>query len=169
MKSIFSTQNLQTFFLRKYWRLPRGRPPGPPPGPPGPPPSRRGPPCPPPGPPWPPPGPCPPPPSRRGGVLGDAADLCSSAITACLSHFHSDEAEVDPSFSNECPRGPRPLQIRLDRGLLRRRSRSVSRRRGRRSAARTACGAALALMRELFLALEIFVEPHGQVLDHHVL
>src|SRR5881394_2954275 len=42
MKSIFSTQNLQTFFLRKYWRLPRGRPPGPP-GPPGPP-SRRPPP-----------------------------------------------------------------------------------------------------------------------------
>src|ERR1700757_3845532 len=51
MKSIFSTQNLQTFFLRKYWRLPRRGPPGPPPGPPGPP-SRR-----------PPPGP----PSRRGG------------------------------------------------------------------------------------------------------
>ena len=30
MKSIFSTQNLQTFFLRKYWRLPRRGPPGPP-------------------------------------------------------------------------------------------------------------------------------------------
>src|SRR5260370_1053471 len=28
MKSIFSTQNLHTFFLRKYWRLPLGRPPG---------------------------------------------------------------------------------------------------------------------------------------------
>src|SRR5258706_12160272 len=56
MKSTRSTQNLQTFFLRKYWRLPPRRgPPGPPPGPPGPPPSRR----------WPPP---PPPenPSRRG-------------------------------------------------------------------------------------------------------
>ena len=50
MKSIFSTQNLQTFFLRKYWRLPRRGPPGPPPGPPGPPgpPSRRPPPPPPP-------------------------------------------------------------------------------------------------------------------------
>src|SRR5712692_4824030 len=63
MKSIFSTQNLQTFFLRKYWRLPRRGPPGPPPGPPGPP-SRR-----------PPPGPpsrrgpeCECPPSRRGGA-----------------------------------------------------------------------------------------------------
>src|SRR5579864_1088181 len=104
MKSSFSTQNLQTFFLRKYWRLPRGRPPGPPPGPPGPPPSRRGPPCPPPGPPCPPPGPCPPPPSRRGGALGDAADLCSSAITACLSHFTRTTPRVDQSFSNERPR-----------------------------------------------------------------
>src|SRR5882672_10875956 len=57
MKSTRSTQNRQTFFLRKYWRLPprRGPPGPPPPGPPGPPPSRR----------WPPP---PPPenPSRRG-------------------------------------------------------------------------------------------------------
>src|SRR5882762_8980713 len=49
MKSIFSTQNLQTFFFLKYWRLPRGRPPGPPGPPPPGPPSRRGPPCPPPG------------------------------------------------------------------------------------------------------------------------
>src|ERR1700689_1840548 len=77
MKSIFSTQNLQTFFLRKYWRLPRRGPPGPPPGPP----SRRGPPCPPPGPPCPPPGPCPP----RRGRLGVDACLCSSAIAAYLS------------------------------------------------------------------------------------
>src|SRR3979490_3289005 len=57
MKSTRSTQNRQTFFLRKYWRLPprRGPPGPPPPGPPEPPPSRR----------WPPP---PPPenPSRRG-------------------------------------------------------------------------------------------------------
>src|SRR6266702_3874815 len=30
MKSIFSTQNLHTFFFRKYCRLPRARPPGPP-------------------------------------------------------------------------------------------------------------------------------------------
>src|SRR6202790_3686854 len=63
MKSIFSTQNLQTFFLRKYWRLPRRGPPRPPPGPPGPP-SRRPPPGPPSrrGPEW----ECPP--SRRGGA-----------------------------------------------------------------------------------------------------
>src|SRR5260370_23722325 len=91
MKSIFSTQNLQTFFLRKYWRLPRGRPPGPP-GPPGPP-SRRPPPPPPLCPPSrrPPPPPCPPPPSRasRGaGVDGAAActDFCSSGIRSYLSH-----------------------------------------------------------------------------------
>src|SRR5579859_3160448 len=103
MKSIFSTQNLQTFFLRKYWRLPRGRPPGPPPGPPGPPPSRRGPPCPPPGPPCPPPGPCPPPPSRRGGALGDAADLCSSAITACLSHFTRTTPRSTKVFQKRAP------------------------------------------------------------------
>src|SRR4029077_9720530 len=91
MKSIFSTQNLQTFFLRKYWRLPRGRPPGPP-GPPGPP-SRRPPPppllCPPSR--RPPPPPCPPPPSRasRGaGADGAAAgtDFCSSDIRSYLSH-----------------------------------------------------------------------------------
>src|SRR5271163_2828889 len=80
MRSIFSTQNLQTFFLRKYWRLPRRGPPGPPPGPPGPP-SRRGPPCPPPGPPCPPPGPCPPP----RGPLGPDDCFCSSAIPAYLS------------------------------------------------------------------------------------
>src|ERR1700761_4790819 len=78
MKSIFSTQNLHTFFLRKYWRLPRRGPPGPPPGPP----SRRGPLWPPPL--WPPP--CPPPPSRRGGApLGDAACFCSSAMPSTLS------------------------------------------------------------------------------------
>src|SRR3981189_751314 len=71
MKSIFSTQNLQTFFLRKYWRLPRGRPPGPPP--PGPP-SPRGPPCP---PLW--------PPSRRGAPPGAGACFCSSAIRSTLS------------------------------------------------------------------------------------
>src|SRR5580698_4260586 len=76
MKSIFSTQNLQTFFLRKYWRLPRRGPPGPPPGPP----SRRGPLCPP-GPPCPPPGPCPP----GRGPLGADDCLCSSAIAAYLS------------------------------------------------------------------------------------
>src|SRR5450432_2537616 len=80
MKSIFSTQNLQTFFLRKYCRLPRRGPPGPPP--PGPP-SRRGPPCPP-EPPCPPPGPLCPPPSRRGAPLGDCA-FCSSAMPATLS------------------------------------------------------------------------------------
>src|SRR5579872_6305021 len=73
MKSIFSTQNLQTFFLRKYWRLPRRGPPGPPPGPP----SRRGPP----GPPCPPPGPWPP----GRGPLGADDCLCSSAIAAYLS------------------------------------------------------------------------------------
>src|ERR1700724_793879 len=80
MKSIFSTQNLQTFFLRKYWRLPRRGPPGPPGPPPGPP-SRRGPPCPPPGLACPPPAPCPPP----RGPLGPDDCFCSSAIPACLS------------------------------------------------------------------------------------
>src|SRR5208337_2891050 len=106
MKSIFSTQNLQTFFLRKYWRLPRRGPPGPPPGPPEPPPgppSRR---PPPPEPPSrrPPPPPCPPPcpPSRasRGadgaaGAAGAAAGaggaacgcFCSSDIPSYLSKF----------------------------------------------------------------------------------
>src|SRR4029077_7456372 len=84
MKSIFSTQNLQTFFLRKYWRLPRRGPPGPPGPPPGPP-SRRGPPCPPPGPPCPPPGRCPP--SPRGGPPGPCACFCSSAITSYLSEL----------------------------------------------------------------------------------
>src|SRR5271169_5167398 len=93
IKSIFSTQNLQTFFLRKYCRLPRRGPPGPPgppPGPPGPA-SRRGPPCPPPGPPsrrgplCPPPPECPPPecPPVCGAALGAAACLISSAM-----HFH---------------------------------------------------------------------------------
>src|SRR5260370_23466560 len=77
MKSIFSTQNLHTFFLRKYWRLPLGRPPGPPGPPPPGPPSRRGPPCPPPGPPW--------PPSRRGAPPGVDACFCSSAIFFTLS------------------------------------------------------------------------------------
>src|ERR1700730_17489650 len=83
MKSIFSTQNLQTFFFLKYCRLPRRGPPGPPP--PGPL-SRRGPPCPPLEPPplWPPP--CPPPPSRLGGApLGACACLCSSAMPSTLS------------------------------------------------------------------------------------
>src|SRR5712664_4088382 len=89
MKSILSTQNLQTFFLRKYCRFPRGRPPGPP-GPPGPPPpgppSRRGPPCPPPCPPW--------PPSRRGAPPGAGACFCSSAIRSTLSLLaRSDRAQ----------------------------------------------------------------------------
>src|SRR5271166_4466616 len=88
MMSIFSTQNLQTFFLRKYCRLPRGRPPGPPgppsrrPPPPPCPPSRR-----------PPPPPCPPPPSRASRGAGAGADeaaactgLCSSDIRSYLSH-----------------------------------------------------------------------------------
>src|ERR1700704_5957741 len=78
MKSIFSTQNLQTFFLRKYWRLPRRGPPGPFPG--------GGPPSPPLEPPplWPPP--CPPPPSRLGGApLGAWPCLCSSAMPSTLS------------------------------------------------------------------------------------
>src|SRR5882762_7420959 len=77
MKSIFSTQNLQTFFLRKYCRFPRGRPPGPPGPPPPGPPSRRGPPCPPPWPLW--------PPSRRGAPPGAGACFCSSAIRSTLS------------------------------------------------------------------------------------
>src|SRR5882762_6675171 len=78
MKSIFSTQNLQTFFLRKYWRLPRGRPPGPPPGP-----------CPP---------PCPPEPSRRGAPLGACVCcFCSSAITACLSNFVKTFSSQEPA------------------------------------------------------------------------
>src|SRR5258708_13251061 len=93
MKSIFSTQNLHTFFFRKYWRLPRGRPPGPPGPPPPGPPSRRGPPCPPPGPPWPPP--CPP--SRRGAPPGANPCFCSSAIPSPFSLIAPTVPE--PTFS----------------------------------------------------------------------
>src|SRR5271155_1257513 len=73
MKSIFSTQNLQTFFFRKYCRLPRRGPPGPPGPPPGPP-SRRPPPGPPPS--RRPPAECPPPPSRPPSRRGAPCPPC---------------------------------------------------------------------------------------------
>src|SRR5579862_7582644 len=105
MRSIFSTQNLQTFFLRKYWRLPRRGPPGPPPGPP----SRRGPP----GPPCPPPGPCPP----GRGPLGADDCLCSSAIAAYLSRmlktFRLRLAPVDLCGN---PFASKPRDLENDRG-----------------------------------------------------
>src|SRR5215471_9156803 len=90
MKSIFSTQNLHTFFLRKYCRFPRGRPPGPPGPPPPGPPSRR----PPPGPPCAPPEP----PSRRGaGPPCAGACFCSSAMTSTF-----------PISSRRCRANPKP-------------------------------------------------------------
>src|SRR5579859_5718766 len=54
-------------------------------------------------------------------------------------------------------------------GLLRGRSGRRSRNGGRRAAARTPRGALFALSAELFLALQVFVEAHGQILDDHVL
>src|SRR5882757_5294934 len=92
MKSTRSTQNRQTFFLRKYWRLPPRR------GPPGPPPpecpSER----------------CPPPlgaPSARGalgagvaaGVSGDAF-IGSSGIVFPFSQI----------LANSTPRSDRDVQ-----------------------------------------------------------
>src|SRR5260370_2589508 len=70
IKSTRSTQNRQTFFLRKNCRLPLRGPPGPP-----------GPPCP----------PCLPcPPSRRGAPEGGPlCDLCSSAIGVPFLHRNS--------------------------------------------------------------------------------
>ena len=114
MKSIFSTQNLQTFFLRKYWRLPRRGPPGPPPGPPGPPwpPSRR----PPPGPPSrrPPPPPCPPSRASRGaagtvgaagaGAAGAAAGAGGAACGCfCSSDIPSYLSEMAPGLGSGAP------------------------------------------------------------------
>ncbi len=105
MKSIFSTQNLQTFFLRKYWRLPRRGPPGPPPGPP----SRRGPP----GPPCPPPGPCPP----GRGPLGVDACLCSSAIAAYLSGMPETlQLPLAPIALRREPVASKPRGLGNDRG-----------------------------------------------------
>src|SRR6266581_2229953 len=154
MKSIFSTQNLQTFFFRKYCRLPRGRPPGPPGPPPGPP-SRR-----------PPPGP----PSRRGAPppLGAGACFCSSAIPATLSLF-TPTVIGEHSFHGLTKISNRQPSTALARGggLLRSRCWRRCRRRG--GAARTPCGALLALQRKLLLALQIFVEPDGLVLDDRVL
>src|SRR5260370_20335894 len=51
------------------------------------------------------------------------------------------------------------------RGLLRR----CRCRRGRRRAARPLRGALFALQRKFFLALQIFIQPHGLILDHVVL
>src|SRR5690348_727519 len=153
MKSIFSTQNLQTFFLRKYWRLPRGRPPGPP-GPP----SRR-----------PPPGP----PSRRGGPLGAGACFCSSAIPATLSFFRPptpgpifycwDRIQSDPQNLTSRKNLSGPL---ARRGRL---LRSRCCRRRRRGPARTPRGALLALLRKLLLPLQILIQTDGLILDDHVL
>src|SRR5260370_38990046 len=165
MKSIFSTQNLQTFFLRKYWRLPRGRPPGPPGPPPPGPPSRRGPPCPPPGPPW--------PPSRRGAPPGVDACFCSSAIFFTLSLIAPTESGTNFFISRPSRnhfirrkkyfRRAQPLACR--RSLLRR----LCRRGSRRGPARTPRRALLALRRKFFLPLQIFVHTHGLILDHVVL
>src|SRR6266852_1283602 len=167
MKSIFSTQNLQTFFLRKYWRLPRRGPPGPPGPPPPGPPSRRGPPCPPPGLPWPPPWP----PSRRGAPPGAGACFCSSAIPSTLS-LCPDRVGVNSLVSPGKPESSFRVStnsswraaLACRRSLLRRGGWG---RRGR--AARTPRGALLPLLRKLFLSLQIFVQPHGLILDHRVL
>src|ERR1041385_5962869 len=146
MKSIFSTQNLQTFILRKYWRLPRRGPPGPPPGPP----SRRG--------PWPPP---PGPPSRRGPPgpppLGACDVLCSSAMTACLSNSVRNCFYVRARFGKR-----RYICATLaGGGLLCRRGRCGG-------ATWTARGAGFALLPKLLLALEIFVDANGQIFDYNV-
>src|SRR5215813_11655072 len=133
--SIFSTQNLQTFFLRKYWRFPRRGPPGPPPGPPsrrGPPsrpPSRLGPPCP----------PCPP--SPRGASAGAACPcFCSSAISFILSTIS--ENRFHPARNRSACR----------RLLLRSR-------RGRRCrTAWTPCRALLSLLAQFFLPLQILIQ-----------
>src|SRR6266446_3446348 len=166
MKSIFSTQNLQTFFLRKYCRFPRGRPPGPP-GPPGPPPpgppSRRGPPCPPPWPLW--------PPSRRGAPPGAGACFCSSAIHSTLSLY----ARPEPGSIHLSRKKPESLlgwkfqTAKLAcRGCLfgRRCRRGCG---GSRRPARTTCGALLALQSKFLLPLQVFVQAHGLILDHVVL
>src|SRR5258708_6300806 len=204
MKSIFSTQNLQTFFLRKYWRLPRRGPPGPPPGPPGPPsrrpppgpPSRRGPEC-----------ECPPsrrggpppserwcagadgvaaaagaagalPPSAAAGAEGGAActGFCSSDITSYLSNVTIRNSVRNSGRSKDRPlqkpkRGwPKaPLHKLGGAGGLFGRSRSRGRGNRRlRHAARAAGGAPLALVRELLLALQFFVETNGLILDDRV-
>src|SRR5260370_11224051 len=164
MKSIFWTQNLQIFFFRKYWRLPRGRPPGPP-GPPGPPPgppSRRGPPCP---PPW--------PPSRRGAPPGADACFCSPAIPSTLSivvpigtHPTYLRPRRSRSHFSRCIQILRRAKLTCCRGLLRRWRRWSG---GRCRAARTPRGALLSLLRKFLLALQIFVQPHGLILDHVVL
>src|SRR5215472_106206 len=160
MKSIFSTQNLQTFFFRKYWRLPRRGPPGPP-GPPGAP-SRR----PPPGPPSRrPPTECPASrPSRVAAGAGPGACLCSSDITFTLlsdaAPGHGRGAVNSNLEKSLCP--PRPPSVRgsilLGRGTRR-----------RSNAARTTGGALFALVSELLLTLQFFVEAHGLILDDRVL
>src|SRR5271169_4911309 len=204
MKSIFSTQNLQTFFLRKYWRLPRRGPPGPPPGPPGPP-SRRPPPPGPPsrrGPEW----ECPPsrrggappsercagaagadaagawPPSAAGGAGGGAAcvGFCSSDITSYLSNVAPAVCGGALQFTDSIQHSCRAKARRLQKApaseggryktVARLRAGGLFRRRSWRSdAARTARGALLALVRKLFLTLELFVEADGLILDDHVL
>src|SRR5437016_5790565 len=150
MKSILSTQNLQTFFLRKYWRLPLGRPPGPPgppePPPPGPP-SRRGPPCP---PPW--------PPSRRGAPPGAGACFCSSAIPSTLSLIapalpRTNFCEpVTRSHFAQNKKTSRRAELARRRGLLR----SCRSSRRCRRAPRTPCRALVALQRKCLLAFQIF-------------
>src|SRR6266852_3076070 len=204
MKSIFSTQNLHTFFLRKYWRLPPRRgPPGPPgPPPPGPPsrrppppppgpPSRR-PPPPPPGapsrrPPPPPPGP-PSPPSRGAAGAGACACFCSSDMPSYLSdvasrkfsetfqlkNFPAPQINIAraESTSQSLNRGSRML---LACGRSRsRRCRRLRRGRGRRrrnwcGPARTPRSTHFALVRELLLALQIFIQAHRLILNHDVL
>src|SRR5712664_4121285 len=160
MKSIFSTQNLQTFFLRKYCRFPRGRPPGPP-GPPGPP-SRRGPPCPPPCALW--------PPSRRGDPPGAGACFCSSAIRSTLSllarpvpgSFHVSHKKPESLLGGKLQTAKLGCRGCLFGRRCRRCGRSCR-------PARTPCGALLALQRELLLPLQVFVQAHGLILDHRIL
>src|SRR5215472_16441816 len=158
MKSIFSTQNLQTFFFRKYWRLPRRGPPGPPGAP-----SRR----PPPGPPSRrPPTECPASrPSRLAVGAGPGACFCSSGIAFTLlsdaAPGHGPGAVNLKTYKKSlCP--PRPRSVRgsilLGRGSRR-----------RSNAARTTGGTLFALVSELLLTLQFFVETHGLILDDRVL
>src|ERR1700678_272981 len=167
MKSALSTQNRQTFFLRTKLRLPRlAGPPGPlgrPPGPPGPPP---------PGPEGlPPPNddppPCPPP--------CDCCPPCSSAIRylpnkIAQAWWPESIIRLTHARLRVCaPVALRPLGRRrswrwfaADRRHRRRPGNSRNR------LARPARGALIAVPLQFFLALQLFVEAHGHVLDDRV-
>src|SRR5277367_313883 len=162
MKSALSTQKRHTFFLRTKLRLPRlagppgppgplGRPPGPPPGPDGRPPPNDDPPL------------CPPP--------CDCCPPCSSAIRYLLIKLLGLNRPIDFLVVQAARLAPSL------RGLGRRgngRRLAADRRHGRRPGNRRnrlawpARGALVAVPLQFILALQFFVEAHGQVLDDRV-